>query len=86
MGDYVDRSVLRNVLYESETLTLEGLGILNRFPAADVVEVVRCINCKHLDNQYYHGTGWCNYHDITIELDGFCNCGAKMDGKEVEGE
>lgn len=45
---------------ESETITLEELNeIVNRFPTADFVQVIRCKDCKHatpredIENAYY---------------------------------
>ena len=85
MADYINRDDLRNALYESDTLTIEGLGILNRFPAADVVEVVRCKDCIHFDS--YEGE---EHKGDCLELvglescvyeDDFCSYGKR---KEVE--
>ena len=64
--------------------------ILNSLRAADAVEVVRCRECIHRGDAYcpmcheeYHfdeddGTEYVT-RDYT-EDDGFCHCGAKMDG------
>ena len=42
MDDYIRRVTVRNALYEADAITMKGVAILNQFPAADVVEVVRC--------------------------------------------
>lgn len=57
MADYIDRIALRDVLYEAEAITMKGLRILNQFPSADVVEVVRCKDCR------YYPTGTDNEED-----------------------
>ena len=44
-GQYVDRYLLRDKLYAEDAITMGGVAILNNFPAADVVEVVRCRDC-----------------------------------------
>lgn len=41
-------------------------------PTADVVEVVRCRDCKHAD-KYYH----CTYMNKWNTADGFCYCGER---------
>lgn len=40
MSEYIEREAVRNALYDSDAITMEGVKILNQFPAADV-EVVR---------------------------------------------
>lgn len=37
-GQYVDRFLLRDKLYQEDAITMKGVVILNNFPAADVVE------------------------------------------------
>lgn len=62
-------------------------------PAADVVEVVRCKDCKYLycasaiDRMFYcrhhpHGLSGINI----VEENPFCSYGEKMDGKDGEGK
>ena len=38
MAEYIDRTALRDALYEADGITMNGLKILNQFPSADVVE------------------------------------------------
>ena len=46
---------------ESKTIILEELNeIANRLPAADVVEVVRCKECKYFNT---NNGGCCEYND-----------------------
>ena len=47
MAEYIEREKVRDKLYENDAITFEGVKILNTFPTADVVEVVRCEKCKH---------------------------------------
>lgn len=54
-------------------------------PAADVVEVVRCKDCKHsfTDGIYLlcaYANGLYNY----LRPDYYCSCGARKDGEEAE--
>lgn len=52
MADYIEREAVRNELYDADAITMRGVVILNNFPAADVVEVVRCKNCKFCKTFY----------------------------------
>ena len=55
--------------------------ILKGMKAADVVEVVRCKDCKHC-TPFYSDKGLCYLwakNGIDVFLDGFCNYGAKME-------
>ena len=47
MNEYIEREAVRNELYDADAITMSGVAILNTFPAADVVEVVRCKDCRH---------------------------------------
>ena len=51
--------------------------------AADVVEVVRCKNCKNADS---NGMGccyvWCNEMQQAVSEDGWCYRGEDMRGKD----
>lgn len=49
MPEYICREAARNALYEADAITMKGVAILNQFPAADVVEVVRCRDCEYRD-------------------------------------
>ena len=46
MDDLVYRKELRDALYEADAVTMQGVKIINQFPAVDAVEVVRCRECK----------------------------------------
>lgn len=52
-------------------------------PTADVVEVVRCKDCKYLEIKLPYGE--CGRYLRMVSPDDYCSCGAKMDGKG-EGE
>ena len=38
MTDYISREALRDALYEADAITMQGVKIINQFPAADVIE------------------------------------------------
>ena len=39
MDDYIKREALRDALYDADAITMNGVKILNQFPAADVAPV-----------------------------------------------
>lgn len=80
MAEYIAREALRNALYDADAITMQGVAMLNTFPAAEVVEVKHgqwlpqivlgqkawdCSECKTLGSPHWN---WCPV------------CGAKMDG------
>ena len=93
MAEYIEREALLAELqeeidfespcYNAEQNKYFTMGLrcayraAQRFPAADVVEVVRCRDCRYLYDPRYDDTGWCDYHEATMELDNFCEDGRK---------
>lgn len=39
MAEYIDREAIRNRLYDADAIAMNGVAMLNNFPAADVEEV-----------------------------------------------
>ena len=89
MDDYISREAARNALYEADAITMEGVKILNQFPAADVVEVVRCGQCKHCVEHYDtdgNAPYWtCQEWDSGTDYDGYCYYGERKDGGQDDG-
>lgn len=85
-GQYVDRYLLRDELYAEDALTMKGVAILNEFPAADVVEVVRCRECIYWEPASPTRTsGNCNRSfDIPAWDTDFCSYGKRKDGGQDE--
>ena len=87
MDDYIKREALRDALYDADAITMNGVKILNQFPAADVVPVVhgRWIGAPLCGNDNCKCSECGSRHDIHANLRGkitqkYCpNCGAKMD-------
>ena len=93
MAEYIEREALMKDIGETVLFSVRGGAKLptpemrgankvkdriKSAPAADVVEVVRCKDCKH------HLEGVCyNLHHIytLVEPNHYCGYGAKMDGK-----
>lgn len=55
---------------------------LRKIPAADVVPVVRCKECKYLVNATVNDNGFliCDISDMEITPDDFCSYGERKDG------
>ena len=88
MGDYISRSVVLDKaakvpLRERNYRTYDN--VVRAIPAADVVEVVRCSECRYA---YDTVCGWCCSHgicvDCTVREDFFCADGERKDGGQDE--
>lgn len=111
MAEYIEREVLMAELAKGAITSsdLYGMGIMAGMdasmkkiaeaPAADVVEVVRCGECKHF---FYYGktslfvdgenirAGWCQRRarydeEHRMTRDDFCSYGEKRDNNATEG-
>lgn len=58
-SDLVSRIALRNALYDADAITMQGVKIINQFPAVNAVEVVRCRGCKSFGIYQYSMNGYC---------------------------
>ena len=56
----------------------DGIAIMN-LPSADVVEVVRCKDCKHYDLAPNGFNGMCNRQYATFYACDFCSYGEQKD-------
>ena len=92
MDDLIDRKELRDALYEADAVTMQGVKIINQFPAVNAVEVVRCRDCVHaveiekdyIRNLFIDGTKQCElgrgdpcFGYPIISNDGFCDSGKR---------
>ena len=85
MADLVDRKELRDTLYEADAVTMQGVKIINQFPAVNAVPVVRCEKCRKRHTwecaMHYESEdgkeqyGWENDND-------FCSWGERKDGAD----
>lgn len=80
---FVEKGELLSALYDADAITMKGVKIINQFPAADVVPVVRCRDCKHA---WIHPCGYVLCHrdgrsayEMTFGLDSFCSYGERKD-------
>lgn len=98
MAEYIEREALIkrlevtplfNPQYVYDELVRKGIiDLVKQQPAADVVEVVRCKDCKHykLRNQSerWNSKTRCCLRSAAIPTkeNGFCSYGARKDGSE----
>ena len=75
MADLIDRKELRDALYEADAVTMQGVKIINQFPAVNAVEVVRCRDCKHR-----YSDSWCEYVDDNDNF--YCARGEQKEGSD----
>ena len=68
MAEYIDRAELISNLKEfaNEQLTPLIENLIQKQPTADVVEVVRCKDCKY----WHQKTGYCLKHSYFKDADG----------------
>ena len=76
MDDLVYRKELRDALYEADAVTMQGVKIINQFPAVDAVPVVRCEKCKHAvwdeETKLWKCVESAEYDEESGEWFGFC--------------
>ncbi len=82
MSDYIKREDAERLLryYFLSALTEdERVDELNRVPSADVVEVVRCKDCKH-----WLPHTQCGFDEDNNEYHDYCGCHMPLDDFEAE--
>lgn len=85
MTKYVDCEALRDALYDADAVTMRGVAIINKFPAADVTPVVHASwiwpndkRSRPYCSQCFNDTFW--EKDYGFATEAFCPfCGAAMD-------
>ena len=77
MRRYIDAENMKSIK-SIQSANFNAIGTIREWidtqPTADVVEVVRCKDCKHAD-KFYH----CTYMNKWNTADGFCYCGERKD-------
>ena len=87
MDDYIKREALRDALYDADAITMNGVKILNQFPAADVAPVRhgRWIKVGYACGEAEWQCSACKeteWRTSASRLKYCPNCGAKMDLEE----
>ena len=87
MADCIDR---KRAMFECERFFKEDkeaqeqcMSLLSMMPSADVVEVVRCRDCKYAKHPYnlrgMESLCECEYNNQTNKSDDFCSWGERKD-------
>lgn len=104
MADYIERQAaidafnrIKNTLKNPETAHYDTLmfyeieDVLEDVEPADVVQVVRCKDCKHVYCRIYHGwqepiytcthlrSRWNSNNDLDVNPDDFCSYGGRKE-------
>lgn len=81
MAEYINRAELISNLKEfaNEQLTTLIENLIQKQPTADVVEVVRCKECKHLMFSDCYGECKRNHFGI-VRPDDYCSYGERIGG------
>ena len=76
--EYIEREAALELLKDDDRCGYLDSGDILAIPTADVVEVVRCKDCK------YFGTEICALDTYLFDVteDGFCNYGERRDNDE----
>lgn len=91
MSEYIKREDAERLLRYDFLSALnedERVDELNRVPSADVVEVVRCKDCKHHEELLNNNDGnvvcWVHDIDVVVDRNGYCNCGERKEQEHGE--
>ena len=57
----------------------DALHVIDSFPAADVVEVTRCRDCKYHEDNPVIGFEHCCLYDLTMRYNDFCSYGKQKE-------
>ena len=83
MDDYISREAALTALQDSDLFntTERQLRAIRELPAADVAEVVRCMDCKNLVNTSINANCFliCDTSDMEISPEDFCSHGERRE-------
>ena len=78
MARYIDESDIYKLFEESNGIVKLHVAQIDELPRADVVEVVRCSECKYSPNyKRAKGMVWCRKFREDVRSDGFCSYGER---------
>lgn len=83
MTKYIERDkAVKLIFLAADTgRAAKALSLLGKESVADVVEVVRCKDCIYRTFMDW-ATIWCDFHEINMDQNGYCDQGSKRDGGE----
>lgn len=81
MSKYIDAVIAAEKISEKHNIPLSELvDTFAEIPATDVVEVVRCKDCKEYNtHSCAEGFGWCEMWDLGKTDNQFCSHGERAD-------
>ena len=81
MSKYINAVIAAEKISEKHNIPLSELvDTFAEIPAADVVEVVRCKDCKEYNTHSCdEGFGWCEMWDLGKTDDQFCSYGKRAE-------
>ncbi|HOR12300.1 MAG TPA: Lar family restriction alleviation protein [Anaerolineaceae bacterium] len=83
-ADALDTAIIGECWYDNRDEDI-ARDLVEKFEAADVVPVVRCVECKHYNTTGCSvGFGWCESMGRGASDEFFCSCGAKMGGRDAD--
>ena len=84
MAEYIEREALRDALYDADAITMNGVKILNQFPAADVEPVVHGNwRSNGIPDSMLSACSVCGFGCGAYSFRYCPNCGAKMDEEDI---
>ena len=79
MARYIDADALMELVGRERLDTRERIAnLIERQPTADVVEVVRCKDCKH-GSQYTNDKVWCSLGATSYRPNDYCSYGERRE-------
>ena len=84
MSDYIKKEDAERLLrydFLSALTEDERVDELNRIPSADVVEVVRCKDCKWAEVHKKDNGVFCEYNECGFEKNDYCSYGKRKDNE-----
>ena len=92
MSEYIDKDKLLNAIEcidisnctDVDDIFIEIERTIDEQPTADVVEIVRCKDCKNYDNQFsVDNCGWCDEFNCGTSDERFCSYGERKGGTDT---
>lgn len=80
LTDYYNQTAMDDTKPLSMRTAADCLSIIGGAPAADVVEVVRCKNCKNYELMKSNNSHFCNEFGGRVTEEDFCSRAQRMDG------
>ena len=85
MSDYINREMAADcIVLECDDVTLEqARQAIKDCPSADVVEVVRCKDCKYYDVNWDSCTRWTSdqFNQASVRNNDYCSFGERKDNE-----